>query len=131
MGGDELLVADGPPAEQIAGTGVVDLDQQLQLRQPVDDTADAVGQRGMEEQRLGVGVVEQVPELLVEVAVVDVDRHAAHLECAVLGLEVLVAVVEVERDLGLRVEAGGAERGRDPRRPRVVLGPRAWSRRRS
>ena len=74
MGGDELLVVDGATAEQIAGAGVVDLDQQLQLRQPVDDTADPVGERGVEDERLGVGVVEQVPELLVEVAVVDVDR---------------------------------------------------------
>ena len=95
----------------------------LQLRQPVDDSRDAVAERGVEHERLGVGVVEQVPQLLVEVAVVDVDRHAADLERGVLGLEVLVAVVEVEADLRVRAEAGGDQRRGQAGRPIVVLAP--------
>ena len=59
----------------------------------------------MEEQRLGVGVVEEVDELVLEVPVVHVHRDAAHLERRVQALEVLVAVVEVRRDLGARLRA--------------------------
>ena len=76
----------------------------------------------MEEQRFGVGVVEQVDELVFEVAVVHVHRDAAHLERRVHALDVLVAVVEVRRDLGARLESRprrdrprGARRGRRTR----------------
>ena len=61
----------------------------------------------MEEQRLGVGVVEEVDELLFEVAVVDVDGHRAELERAEQAFDVLVRVVEVRRDLRVGAEAGG------------------------
>ena len=79
----------------------------------------------MEHERLGVGVVEQVPELLVEVPVVHVHRHAAHLERAVLRLEVLVAVVEEQRDLGVVTEPGRDVRGGEASGALVVLGPGA------
>ena len=102
---------------------VGDLDQQLELGQAVDDVGDTVAERGVEHERLGVGVVEQVPELLVEVAVVDVDRDAAQLERGVLGLDVLVAVVQVEPDLRVRAEPGGRQRAGDACGPIVELRP--------
>ena len=97
----------------------------------------------MEHERLGVGVVEEVPELLVEVPIVHVHRHAAHLERGVLRFEVLVAVVEEQPDLGVVTEprrAVGARRdGRRARRTPPRCGgsargrgrPRRGSRRRS
>ena len=53
----------------------------------------------MEHERLAVGVLEQVEQLVVKVAVVDVDRDVAPLEGGELRLGVLDAVVEVEPDL--------------------------------
>ena len=84
---------------------------------------DAVAERRVEDDRLGVGVVEEVPQLVVEVAVVDVDGHAAHLEHAELRLHELVRVVHEERDLGARPETGCAQRTRHTRRTIVVLRP--------
>ena len=77
----------------------------LSLGSRCDDPGDSIAERRVEHQGLGVGVVEQVPQLVVEVAVVDVDRHAAHLERSVLRLEVLVAVVQVQPDLGVVARA--------------------------
>ncbi len=50
--------------------------------------------------------------------------HAAHLEHAVLRLQVLVAVVHEQPDLRVGPEPGGVERAGDPCRTVVVLGPR-------
>ena len=113
--GDHVVVRQSTVDVVLAS--VVDLDQQLQFGEPVDDPADTIGERRVVHQRLGVGVVEQVPQLVVEVAVVDVDGHAAHLERPVLGLEVLVAVVQVEPDLRIGSEAGGGDRRRRPAPP--------------
>ena len=73
---------------------------------------------------LGVGVVEQVEQLVVGVAVVHVDRDAAHLERRVLRDHVLDAVVEVERDLRVGLQAEVDERLRETSRLLVVLAPR-------
>ena len=115
----------GQRSGHLTGATIVDLDQQLQLGQPIDDLGNAVAERRVEDQRLGIGVVEQVPQLVVEVAVVDVDRHAANLEGPVLGLEVLVAVVHVQPDLAVVTEPGSGVCGSQPRRPLVVLLPRS------
>ena len=79
----------------------------------------------MEEQRFGIGVVEEVDELVLEVAVVHVDRDAAHLERGEQALQVLVAVVEVRRDLGAGLEARRDEGLREPGGAVVELVPRA------
>ena len=121
VGREHLVV--GRRAGHLAGAAVVDLDQQLQLRQPIDDLGDAVAERGVEHQSLGIGVVEQVPQLVVEVAVVDVDRHTADLEGAVLSLEVLVAVVHVQPDLAVGPESGSGVCSGQPCGPLVVLRP--------
>ena len=83
----------------------------------------APDQLGRHHHRLGVGVLEQVVELLFEVAVVDVDGHAPGLERPEGGLQVLVAVVEVEGDLGVRAQAGRGQVAGHPRRPLVELAP--------
>jgi hypothetical protein len=58
-------------------------------------------------QRLAVGVVEQVLEFVAEVTEVHVHRDAALLERAVMRLEVLVRVVEVEAHLVVGAETRG------------------------
>ena len=83
-----------------------------------------LAERAVEEERFGVGVVEQVDELFLEVAVVDVDRDGAQLEGPVQRLEVLVRVVEVRRDLGVGTEPGGAQRAGDAGGAVVELAPR-------
>jgi hypothetical protein len=60
--------------------------------------------------RVHVGVVDQVRELVVEVAIVDVDRDAADLHRGEVGLAVLGRVVEIHADLGVRTEPGVEER---------------------
>ena len=75
-----------------------------------------------------IGVPVEVDQLLLHVAVVDVDRHDPRLEAAEHGLQVLDAVVEVQAEVlagrDARVDADGARRGW-PRRPV----PRSVSRR--
>ena len=82
--------------------------QQLHVGRLGADLGHAVAELAVEEQGLGVGVVDQVRELVLEVAVVHVDRHAAHLERRVHAFAVLVAVVEVRRDLRVRSEPAAA-----------------------
>jgi hypothetical protein len=68
--------------------------------------ADHRGEFGPVHARLGVGVVEHVVDLVDLVAEVDVARHATELQRRVEGLQVLVPVGEVDRDLVTRPEAG-------------------------
>jgi len=113
--GHHLLVGQSPgDLLRSVGFAVVDLDEQPELRQTVDDTGHPVPERGVEHEGLGIGVVEQVSEILVEVPVVHVDGDTPHLERCVLGFEVLVAVVEVQPDLGIGRQSGRRVRGRNP-----------------
>ena len=106
----------------VAGT-VIDLDEQLQLREPVADGRQPRRELGVEEDRLGVGVFQQVEQFVLDIAVVDVDRHGARLEHAELGLEVFVGVVAIEANLGVGADPGPPERLGDPRGPVFVLPP--------
>ena len=110
--GDHRFVGDGPG--HVAGAAVVHLDEELHLRKAGQHPGHPLAERRMEDDGFGVAVVEQVPQLLVEVAVVHIDRHAAHLEARELGLQVLVGVVQVETDLAVGPETGGDERIREP-----------------
>ena len=68
-----------------------------------------------------VGVVEQERELGADVAVVDVDRHAAELLRAEERLHVLGRVHAHDRDLVVGPEARGAQDVREPFGPVVEL----------
>jgi hypothetical protein len=82
----------------------------------------------VEDDRFGIGVVEEIPELVVEIPVVDVDRHAAHLEDAELGLHELVRVVHEQRDLGTGSDPRVGQRRGDPgRHDRRSCATFAWS----
>ena len=68
---------------------------------------------GFEDERDEVGVVEEVAQLLVDVAVVDVDRHRAGLEAAEHRLDPLGAVERVDADVLAGPDADVAEVVRD------------------
>ena len=77
----------------------------------------------MEHDGLGVGVLEQVVDLLGPVPEVGVDRRHARLERRQIGLEVLGRVEEIGRHLGLMCQAGGEQVGCQAVGPAVEVGP--------
>ncbi len=117
---EELLVRDREVAK---GRAVVDLDPQLDARGAIADLLDLLAEVTVEQQRLGVGVVEEVGELVLEVPVVHVRGNGAQLERRIDALAVLVAVVEVRGDLRVLSEPGGRQRRRETRGPIVELAP--------
>ena len=109
----------------------------LQRRAAVAHLGERRRERGVVDDRLRAGVGEQVLQLLGDVAVVDVERREPGLERAEHRLEVLVAVVEVDREVVLPrlvageplalddgAEAAGEQRVREPPRAIGDLGPR-------
>ena len=100
---------------------VVDLDGVAHLRHLVACRLDPVAQRAVVHEHLGVGVVDQLDELVAEVAEVDVGRHGPQFRKREQQLHVLGAVVEEERDLRVRSDAVRAECARQPRRPVLHL----------
>jgi len=60
----------------------------------------------VKDQYFGVRVLDQVHQLFVQVPVIDVDGHGAVLEGAVLGDQILRAVVEIQCHLGALAHAG-------------------------
>ena len=110
-------------AIDLPGAAIVDFDEQLDLGQATDNSRNAIAERRMKDERFCVAVIEQVPEFFVEVAVVHVDRDAAHLERGVLGFEVFVAVVEKQADLAVGHETSVDICSSDARRAVVVFGP--------
>ena len=73
---------------------------------------------------LEIGVVEQVRQLLVDVAEVDVDGDGAELERRQARLHVLVAVIEVTTDVVAGPDAHGRQRMREAVGASVELGER-------
>ena len=117
-----VLVGGGPVGAGPAA--VVDPEPALHARHTVEDALDALGERAVEHDRHRVGVVPEIRELVVAVAVVRVDRHEPDLHGAERGLDVLGAVVEVDRDLVLLRHAEIEQELRHPVGPAVEVGPR-------
>ncbi len=121
MGREELLERHRAVEGRAA---VVDLHHDPQGGEPVPDRVDVGGQRAVEDEHLGVGVLEQIGELVLEVPVVHVHVHRPGLQRPVHGLQELVAVVQVERDFRARLDAVRGESRREPRRSLVEGLPR-------
>ena len=66
-------------------------------------------------EHLGVGVVDELHELVAEVAEVDVGGHRPQLRQREQQLHVLGAVVQEQRDLGVVAHAVRRQRARQPR----------------
>ena len=108
-----------------AGSGVVrDGVPPLDLAEAGPDAVEQLAEPGVEHHRLGVGVVEEVHELVAAVAVVGVDRDHRRLERGDHRLHVLGAVVEVAGHLGLVPEPTGHEVGGERRGPPIDVAPR-------
>ena len=98
--GERLLVPDRPGEEGVARF-VGDLEQHVGGSQVGNTSAEVGRERRVENQRAGPGVVEQVPQPLADVAVVDVEGGDPGPVRAQHPLEILVAVVEGECDVVL------------------------------
>jgi hypothetical protein len=94
-----VLVGRGPV--RAGACAVVDPEPSFDAGHPIEDALNAVGERPVEDDGDGVGVRPQVAQLVVAVAVVRVDRDEADLDGGEGGLQVLGAVVEVDRHLVL------------------------------
>ena len=101
---------------------VVDLDEQAHVGQALAHPGHARAQRRVEDEHLRVAVVQEVREFVIEVSVVDVDRHGAMLEGPVLCDEVLRAVVQVQGDRGAFGDARRFDRRREARGA-IIEGP--------
>ena len=97
---------------------VVDLDQQAHPVQPRRAPAPRDRPSDVWNTRASTSALSsRYAQLVVEVAVVDVDRDAADLERGEVRLAVLGRVVEVHPDLGADTEAGIEQRLGQPGRP--------------
>ncbi len=121
--------------DQVVARVVGDLDQHPQLRQLGEHLVDAGRERRVVEQRGGAGIREQVVQLVLHVAVVDVERGHPRPPRAEHPLDVLGAVVGVEaqqvladlvagqlRALGLAAQSAGVQVGREAVGPLDDLG---------
>ena len=124
--GERLLVVEGSGQERLA-RAVLHLEPEPHLREAAADAREDRREARVEDDRARVGVVEEVLELLVDVAVVHVQGDAARLERADHPLEILVSVVEIERDVrlpGLPVAQLAARRAAaQPRAPQHAREP--------
>ncbi len=96
--------------QQRLAAAVGDLEQEHRRRQLRQDPRQHRREARVVDERAHAGVAQQVDELVLDVAIVDVEGDGARLRAADHRLEVLVAVVEIETDVIL---AGlpGRERG--------------------
>ena len=114
-GGQHVLVPLGT-VEQGVVAAVTDLQQDPEPGQPVADRGQRRGERRVVDDRLRARVAQQVLELLGHVAVVDVERREACLVRAEHAFDVLVAVVQVERQVVLTAQVVVEHRGAVGRR---------------
>ena len=118
---DRVLVLDGVEPFGHRARSVVELDEVLQLRHARQYAGDMRSELCFEDQRDEIGVVEQVAELLHDVAVVHVDRDGPGLETAEHRFDPLRAVEGVDADVLTRQHADVAQVVRDPVRALVEL----------
>ena len=97
-GGHGLLVGDRAGRERLAGA-VVDGDHEAQVGQLGEELGDPGAELGLVDQGHQVGVGEQVAQLVLDVAVVDVDPHRPELEDGPGRLHPLDAVQRVDPDV--------------------------------
>ena len=121
--GERLVVGDRTDRGAVGAGAVVDRDQVAQQRQRLAHRGDARRELRVVHERDEIGVVEEVAQLGLDVAVVHVDRHRAQLVRGEDRLDELVAVEAVDADVVARPDAlcrrGDARAGwRSPRAAR-------------
>ena len=116
----DVVVGDGPCRRRLTvGHDVPTTDPGKTVTHLLDER----GERRVEHDRLGVGIVEEVRDLVGPVAVVGVERRQARLEGGHVRLEVLGTVVEVGAHLGLPSQTRLEQVGGQGVRPSVEVGP--------
>ncbi len=111
-------VSDGAPESSSTST------KPCELRQVGADRVERRCELAVVHDRARVGVVQEVPQLVLAVAVVHVDGDGPELERREHALEVLGAVVEVERDVVAGTDAEAGEVVGEPGGARVGLARR-------
>ena len=106
-----VLVRRGPIGARTRA--VVDPEPAAHVGHAIEDPLDAIGEGPVEHHGDGVGVLPQVAQLVVAVAVVGVDRDKPDLDRSEGGLQILGRVVEVDRHLVLLRGAEVEEELRD------------------
>ena len=94
-----MLVVDRVEAGGHCARSVVELHEVLQLRHRRQHRRDVRPELGLEDQGDEIGVVEEIAQLLDDVAIVHVDRHGAGLEAAEHRLDPLRPVERVDADV--------------------------------
>ena len=95
----EKLIVHGKRGRRMAGLG--NSDPKFDFRQRGANLLHRWREGRVEHDRLRVGVVEEIDELIGHIAVVRIDRRKARLEGGEIGLKVFRGVVEIGGDLGL------------------------------
>ena len=90
-------------------SALVDADEVPELGESIPHRGDARGELALVHHGHQVGVVEEVLELLLDVAVVDVDGNRAELVAGEHGFDVLGAVVGVDADVVPRLHTAAGE----------------------
>ncbi len=119
--GHRLLVGDGAPGERLAGP-VVDGDHQSEVGELGQQLGHLGPVAGLVDQGDQVGVGEQVAELVLHVAVVDVDPHGPQLEHRPGRLHPLHAVERVDADVVAGADPLGGQEVGQPVGPGLHLG---------
>ena len=109
LGGEGVLVGDRIEAVEVLARVVLDHDRVLELGQGIEAVPDARGPRPLVDERLEIGVVEDVAQLVLDVAVVDVDPHRPDLEDGPHRLDPLDPVVGVDADVVTRPDTVGRQ----------------------
>ena len=103
-------------------TAVVDDEKMTQLGQPWRDRGDSFTKTAVEDDGNRVGIVEQVLELLGDVAVVHVDRYSPQLQQRDKSLDPLATVVGIDGDVVADPDATRGEVVSQLVRARLELG---------
>jgi hypothetical protein len=113
------------PSAVVGAAAVLDHEREAQLRQRVADALDPRRELTRVDQPDQVGIVEQIAELVLDVAVVDVDPDRAQLEDRPERLDPLDRVVGVDAHVVARPDALRRQVVRELVRARVHLRVRA------
>ena len=107
--GERVVVRNGTERRAVDAAAVVDRDEVPQHRERIADRGDAGCELRIVDERDEVRVVEQVAQLGLDVAVVDVDRNRAQLVGGEDRLDELHAVEAVDADVVARADTLGVQ----------------------
>ena len=118
-----FLIVDGSRQQGIARF-VRNLKPEFYARKLITKFLEHGGKGCVIDNRFGLRVFEEIQKFFFDVAIIDVERYAAGLECPQHAFEILIAVIEIQADVilarlpvgqhiafGVTPQAGGVEHG--------------------